>query len=230
MRNVQLAALGVQRIKPGLGSGNVRKVRVNGNPLHAVIGNHALNFAHRVHFFVRVNAPEPHKLVGISPAKLQHAVVVGRKSVSGFAVTTGYDPKLHTKIVQISHNLVKRLGLAGVKANGFAGRLEHGAVLDAVNDFWRVWAKAKVNNVHNAVLLNPLGGLCGAGGKCVCQIHAGCPIRLPAQETKRFPISLLQALLFLSRSGRLQPTRLVIFFVLHDVCQITKPDFQQSLT
>ena len=67
--------------------------------------------------------------------------------------------------------------------------------------------------------------ICGAGGKCVCQIHAGCPTRLPAQETNRFPISLLQALLFLSRSGRLQPARLVIFFVLHDVCQPTKAVF-----
>ena len=130
------------------------KIRVNGNALHAVFGHNLLNLAHRRHFLVRVNAPEAHKLVGIGPAEFKHAAVIGRETVGRFAVAACDDAKVYAKPVKIGHNILKRLGLALVKANSLAGSLEHGAVLDAVDDLRRIGTKTKINGIHCAVLLN----------------------------------------------------------------------------
>ena len=126
----------------------MRKIRVNGDALHAVFGRDKLDFAQGGHFLVRINPPEPHKFLGIGPAEFQYAGVVGRETIGGFAVAPGDDPHLHIKPVKVCHNVFKRLGLAPVKAYGLARRLEHGTVLDAVDDLGSVRAKTKIYHLH----------------------------------------------------------------------------------
>ena len=146
--HIQFAALGVQGVEAGVAGGHVGQIGVDGDALHAVFLDDLFDLAHGGHLLVGVDAPEAHELVGIGTAEFEHAVVVGREAVGGLGVATGDHAQFHAHGVKVGHDLVQGLGLALVEADDFTGSLEHGAVLDAVDDLRRVGPESKVDNFH----------------------------------------------------------------------------------
>lgn len=128
------------------------QIGIDGDALHAVFFHGLHDLAHGGHFLVRINAPETHELVGIGPAEFQHAVVVGGKTVRRFRVASGDDAQLNADGVKMLHNLRQALRLARLEADDLACGLEHGAVLDAIDDFRRIGPEAKIDNFHGALL------------------------------------------------------------------------------
>ena len=146
--HIQFAALGVQGVEAGVTGGHVGQIGVDGDTLHAVFLDDLLDLAHGGHLLVGVDAPEAHELVGVGAAEFEHAVVVGREAVGGLGVAAGDHAQFHAHGVEVGHDLVQGLGLALVEADDFTGSLEHGAVLDAVDDLRRVGPEAEVDNFH----------------------------------------------------------------------------------
>ena len=201
------------------------QVWINGDALHAVRADHVFNFTHGGHFLVRVNAPEAHKFLWIGPAELQHALVVGRKAVGGFAVPPRDYAKFHAKTVEVRHNVGQGPGRAGVKADGLAGRLEHGAAFDAVDDLRRIGTETEINDVHNWYSPEPseVEGRAGRPGK-PCSPVRQTERRLRevgAEPQRRHQANHEQAVsATFSRLVLATPlAALCDFWGLHDVCQ-----------
>ena len=166
------------------------QIGVDGDALHAVFPDDLLDLAHGGHLLVGVDAPEAHELIGIGAAEFEHAVVVGRETVGGLGVAAGDDAQFHAHGVEVGHDLVQGLGLALVEADDLTGGLEHGAVLDAVDDLRRVGPEAEVDNVHiclHAILREE--GVIDAGTGAFVLLAADPPVNsgpcdfFPLQET-----------------------------------------------
>ena len=128
------------------------QIGIDGDALHAVFLHGLHNFAHGVHFFVRINTPEPHELFGIGPAEFQHTAVVGGETVRRFRVAAGDDAQLHANGIKVIHDFRQALGLAGIKTDDLARGLEHGAVPDAVDNLRRIGSETKIDNLHRKLL------------------------------------------------------------------------------
>ena len=151
-RNIQLTALGIDGIVPGMIGGDARQIGIDGSAAHAVIIDHALEFVDGGHALVRVETGEADELVGVLLHQGHNAGVGGAKAVGGFSVAAGHHALDHALLFHVGDDLFNGLGLGPV---GVLEKLEHAAedlvVQHALNGVRGAGPETKVNDFHTFI-------------------------------------------------------------------------------